>query len=487
MSALQPHLHILLAGWRQRRNQGSLWIWALITGLAYVVPTFIYLGGGPAQGFVITTVVLLMLALLVAWGIIVQSLHSQNTPAAARLVPGHARQVRQSLLAMWLTIGVLAATINGLAFGHGWFYGVAAWVAMGVIELTYRHRLWVAGFFMGLGLALVFLKGTVVAQSVVNDAAVYLYTEQPLAPLLTIAMVLWACMARFVVGHGDARHRKAFERASRWHEQMQAMQSGKNSMRHQGRIGWRITWLVWAPYRWWMQRLLRQAHATPSHVMARAMLGFGPNQHWTTQASFAAFFILFAGLLYVLLVATMGIEAVRPAIVQGLGTTVIFIIGMTISFLVGQRQSLHQSRREQSLLMLLPGMPRGADLNRALAAHWLIRFSMTWLVSCALLWAVIQLAKVEPWAMGFVIVSLTVSVLLLRDWSAMRFANTTPMLWAMVGYVWAGGACSWLLYRFDLSPWPILAMVAAPTLVALRWRWTKLGGYRQALPAGRWG
>lgn len=486
MKVIQPHLHILLTAWRQRRNQGSLWVWALIAGLAYVVPTVIYLVSGSAKVLVGTTVSMLWLAMLVAWATTVQSLRSQNSPTTARLVPGHARRVRQSLLAAWLAIGVLAAAINGFAFGHGWFWGVAAWVVMGVIELTLGFPILMAGVFIGLGFSWSYLASTVVGHWVV-DSEVYLYTVQPLVPLCAIAMILWACMARFAVGQGDARHRRAFERASTWHEQMRALQSGKTPMRHQGRIAWRFTWLTWASYRWWMHRLLRQAHATPSHVMARAMLGFGPNQHWTMQASFAAFFLLFAGLLYVLVVATKGLEVVRPAIINGFGTMVIFVIGITISFLVSQQQSLHQSRREQSLLMLLPGMPRGADLNRALAVHWLIRFSMTWLVSCALLWAVIQMAKVEPWVMGLAIVNLTGCVLLVRDWSAVRFANTTPMLWAMLGYVLAGGAVSWLLYRFELSPWPIMALVAVATTIALRWRWTKLGSYRQALPAGRWG
>ena len=104
-----------------------------------------------------------------------------------------------------------------------------------------------------------------------------------------------------------------------------------------------------------------------------------------------------------------------------------------------------------------------------------------------LLWLVCQLAQLEPWAIGFAIVSLTVSVFLLRDWSSMRFTSTTPMLWAMLGYALAGGGLSWLLYRFEVSPWPIMAMVAVPTLMVLHRRWTQLDGYRQALPAGRWG
>lgn len=236
-----------------------------------------------------------------------------------------------------------------------------------------------------------------------------------------------------------------------------------------------------------MQRLLRKAQATPNNVLGRALLGFGPNLHWTTQAVFPAFFILLAGVFAALAVSSMGLAVARHSIAQGSGAMVIFVMSMTVGSIFSQRQWLQQSRREQSLLMLLPGMPGGASLNRALAAHWLIRFALTWFVGCLLFWSLSQLAQIEPWVIGFAVVGLTASVLLLRDWSSIRFTSTTPMLWTMFGYALAGGGCSWLLYRFEVSPWPIMAMVAAPTLIVLRWRWTKLGSYRRALPAGRWG
>lgn len=248
MNAIRSHLSILLAGVRQRRNQGGLWIWALVAAMTYILPTFMYIGGGPARLFVGTTAMLLMAAMLVAWATTVQSLRLQNSPAAARLVPGHPRLIRQSLLATWLAIGVLVGMIDGFALGHGWFYGTAALVVMAAVELTMRYRMWVAVTIMAMPFSVPYLASTALGQSVI-EATVYLYTAQPLMPLLAIATILGAGMARFSIGIGDARHRKVYARASKWREQMQAMQSGKNQIRHQGKIAWRFTGLVWAPYR----------------------------------------------------------------------------------------------------------------------------------------------------------------------------------------------------------------------------------------------
>jgi hypothetical protein len=89
--------------------------------------------------------------------------------------------------------------------------------------------------------------------------------------------------------------------------------------------------------------------------------------------------------------------------------------------------------------------------------------------------------------MGFLIPSMTVCLIHVRDWSTVRFADSKPLAVAVLAYLVAGAACAWMLFYFDLSPWPFMALVLLPTLLALRWRWNKLDDYQQALPAGRWG
>ena len=495
MNAIQPHLHILLAGWRQRRNLGSRWVWLLIAALFYLAPTVLYITGRPAKVFLNFTVVGVLFLLLACWAVIVENLLRQNSPANARLVPHHPRLIRQSLLATWLALGLLTGAVTGVVYGHGWLYGIVALLAMGVIQLSF----WVS--FLGWGLALgimsLSLIPMLVEKTVVKEfpvRVINVHATHPLIPLLTYALLiiatllLWYCISRFGVGYGDARHRRIHERRARIFTQTQAMQSGQNPLRHQSQLVWRLNWLSWAPFRWWMRRLLRQAQPTAASVMARVRIGLGPNFHWTTQVVTLTQFAAVIGVIGVIASVTVGLNGFRETLIMSPA----LITGIMFQFLsIAQLQSLQQSRREQSLLMLLPAMPRGGDLNRALAAHWLIGFSALWVVFCSSVWAAIQLLNTESWSMGFAIAMMPVSLLLLRDWSHWNGrtggATTGWTAFALAGALPTGGVCCWLLGYFELSPWPLMAVVATVTLVALRWRWIQLGSYPQAMPVGRWG
>jgi hypothetical protein len=486
MTAIAPHLHILLAPWRQRLNQGSLWVWAVIAGLAYLVPAITYFTDGTAKGLVIATVLLLMAVLLAAWGSTVESLHSQNSPSTARLVPGHVGRLRQSLLAAWTVIGLLAATIIGLAFGHGWFFGVMALALMLAIERTMCRLYRAAAVILVFVVSVPYVKGTELGEWVM-DTVVHLYNAQPVLPLLAIALVLTLVMARFGVGRGDARHRHSFERAQSWRAQMQAVQAGKTPVHFQGRIAWRITWLTWAPYRWWMQRLLRQPQTSTRHVMAKMLLGFGPDLHWITQVFFVTLIVLAASAISVTVAVATVPGTAKDAMADALGGLVFGMVSAPVLILFTQRKMLHQSQREQALLLLLPGMPRGAALNRALAAQWLWRFWLTWLLAGAALRVAMLFFNDSMAGMGFLIPSMTACLILVCDWSTVRFADNKPLALGVVAYVVAGAACTWMLFYFELSPWPFMAFVLLLTLLALRWKWSRLDGYQQALPAGRWG
>jgi hypothetical protein len=495
MNAIQPHLHILLAGWRQRRNLGSRWFWPLVVVLLYVLPTVLYITGRPAKVFLDYTAGFVLFHLLAYWALTVENLSRQNSPANARLVPHHPRLIRQSLLATWLALGLVTGAITGVAYSHGWLYGLGALLVMGVIQLSF----WVPFLAWGLALAVVGLPliPTLVGKTLVKEFTVRasnVYPTNPLVPLLTYAvlliatLLLWHCISRFGVGYGDARHCRIHERRAKMYLQMQAMQSGQNPLRDQSQLAWRLNWLSWAPFRWRMQHLLRQAKPTAASVMARARIGFGPNFHWTTQVVVVTQIAGIIGVIGLIASATVGLEGFREMLIMGPA----YITGIMFQFhFMSQQQSLRQSWREQSLLMLLPGMPRGGDLNRTLAAHWLIGFSALWLVFCSSVWAATRLLDLESWGMGFAIAMMPVSLLQLRDWSHWNGRTGGAVsgwtAFALAGALPAGGVCCWLLCYFELSPWPVMAIVAAVTMVALRWRWIQLGSYQQAMPVGRWG
>lgn len=156
---------------------------------------------------------------------------------------------------------------------------------------------------------------------------------------------------------------------------------------------------------------------------------------------------------------------------------------MLIATLIGVSGALWGSRREQALLVLLPGMPQGIALNRALARQQLKHFV---LVCVAGLPAFAAMAwwggSPEVWA--FFVAAWPLSALLWRDVSRLR----APGPWAALPYLLCVGLCllSTLLLRWQpalLGPW-ILGMVLL-TAAALVWRWRRLSQWPPALPAGR--
>jgi hypothetical protein len=235
-----------------------------------------------------------------------------------------------------------------------------------------------------------------------------------------------------------------------------------------------------------MQRLLSQRQTSTRHVMAKVLLGFGPNLHWITYASFMIVIVLFAGVIAGT-IAISGAGSAKDGIAAVLMGLLFGIVGAPLLMLVTQWQMLQQSQREQALVLLLPGMPRGAALNRALAAQWLWRFGLTWLVASAALWGAIQFTNDSPAGMGLLIPCMAACLIHVRDWSTVRFTQNKLLGLSMFAYFLAGMACVWALFKFELSPWPFMVLALVPTLLALRWKWNRLAGYQQALPAGRWG
>ena len=134
--------------------------------------------------------------------------------------------------------------------------------------------------------------------------------------------------------------------------------------------------------------------------------------------------------------------------------------------------------------MLLPGVPQGAALNRALArqqmAHLLITVLVTLPALLALAWRGQTLHVCAIYS-----AVLPVTALMWRDASRMR--EPSPAL-AFVPYliVMVLGVTSMLLLRWQpdwLWPWMLGMVLLAAAL--LSWRWRRMAQCPQALPAGR--
>jgi hypothetical protein len=157
---------------------------------------------------------------------------------------------------------------------------------------------------------------------------------------------------------------------------------------------------------------------------------------------------------------------------------------------------LYQTRREQALLMLLPGVPRGTSLNRALSLRLTGNFVLVWLVGVALV-AIASVASglLQPpggvstfgdFAL-FVAISLLppLAPTLWRRWSRMGAPTQLSMTMALV----VSMLCALGAFALQRSGAVSTVQVVVAFLgVASGWcalRWHRMAREPSAFPVGR--
>jgi hypothetical protein len=160
---------------------------------------------------------------------------------------------------------------------------------------------------------------------------------------------------------------------------------------------------------------------------------------------------------------------------------------MAVHPVTGLLAAAARSRREQALLALLSGVPRGPALNRGLALRWLLHFGGAWALAALLLGGFT--GWVAPELQPVVLVGLTglwpMASLLLTDLLRLS-ADPGAKIGIAVGsyFVLPGLAAGAHL----LLAWPLPAIVAGFALLTaglLAWRWRALGSSPAAFPACR--
>jgi len=242
------------------------------------------------------------------------------------------------------------------------------------------------------------------------------------------------------------------------------------------------------PYGWWTDRLLARRD---SPVMARLMVGLGPATHWTTRLRDGGLYVLLGGGMCAIVAALAGRDfgaLILPWLSFGLLT------GACTPALQAAAQ-LHQTRREQALLVLLPGVPRGARLNRWLA--W--RMSLVFVVAalCGFALAAVLNAFAEAIQPGVVNRSTGGMALALfpallpqvawqwRQWARLRGATGFEMSMPGLAPVLLGLVALVLHLGAGIGYMAIGAAFAAAALLYCAWRWHRMAGEPTALPVGR--
>lgn len=474
---MKAHRKILLALWQQARNQQSWWMFALL-GLLFVVPGLVAAWNGGLALWLKVSAAELCLAALIFWMIQFSNLWQQNHPSFARLVPGHLRALRQVLLGLWLALILFLTALLGSEFGQPLAWAIGAAVLLVVTATLLRWPwLWLQSWL--LGMVLVWLRPVGLWQALI-DTGLQAYQQAPLLFFIgTLTLLAWP-LSRLLQAGGPA-HRRGYESAKRMRMAMQMRATGRAApLAHGGRIGIALWRFFNEPQLLWRQYLIRCASPTERSVLARAEMAL--SGHWSGQLAGLVFFGALALVALNLIQTFTGVKIAEMLKHGGMGMS-IGLVSMALGPALGLRAALHASRREQALLMLLPGMPQGAALNHRLARRQLVQFGLSW-VGVVLL--VLWVFDAPSYGLGFMAAGLPVGLLALRDWSRQRQPTVQAVVIGMFGWMLAGAGLMALERWLGISTWWSGALLLLLTLALGCWRWRKLATYAQAFPVGRW-
>lgn len=489
---------LLLAPWQWRRNEGSLWALRLYSALMVLVlgvPAVAALVWMPTHAAWVTVGACVALGCAWLWGVQISGLLRLDHPHAAHTVPGHAHALRAVAVGLWAGLtgicGLLAAVGAGLLADQG--EGLADGVRLGLLVALGQGTLllvvaWVVRWWwlwVPLCVGPSFLGQAGVRRSLAGSWAwvQHLWLAHPV--LVTLALLLLqAFVLQAVFGRGGHRHARAYADRERMRKIVSAGAVGQQpGLASYGRWGEILSLPTQRLADAWLAHVCRHAQATQRQVMTRAEVVLHGRHHWVLQ--------LAAGLLAQAVVVgflLMGASFTGPGMVLmleggrigiGMGIT-----SMAVSAVLSLPGALWQSRREQALLVLLPGMPQGAALTQAVARRQWRQCLVVWLTLLPALafgiWAGLGLST-----LACVAVAVPVSAWLWRDWSRMAEPRSTSVFAPLLVSMAASGLSNALLGRYPQALLPWAAGLVLVTAGLMTWRWRQMALLPRALPVGR--
>jgi hypothetical protein len=483
MSNIASHLHILAAPWQQRRTEKSFG--AIITIVLLLLITGGVIGfflGGDGQSMKKSYASITAGGVVVLWLMQILYMNVLNHPVHARLVPGHRRKFRQTVLAFWLGTSLLVGLTMGWVFGDGlkWSFFAAYVEVICVVAMLSPWR-W-------LLVCCVFVSPWWPREFVTSLFQDFLRPFSFNWSILGLSLLLLPCsyiLTHMLIRSGNANYMRDAQKWRRFRGAMELATQGRHPSIHQFGSKWTsITNALLYPMHRYMQHLVATPQRTAPHVLARAEFVLGTEAHWVTQAC------VLIGIT--LLALAMGVvEGIQHGFVwrhdmNGASFLVaVFLLIFGSSVHIGIKQSLLRSRREQSLLILLPGMPQGATLNRFMATRLLRQSAIAWVITATVasqlryadddvMWLVAMYAGILP-ALAF----------LIQDWSRSEMLRPFKSLsYRVLLGLWVV-ACYLALSYLHWAPLIVGILSASFSAGLVAWRWQKLATFPSALPAGR--
>lgn len=475
-----PHWQLLSAGWRMSGRWSAfrlLTAGLLLVGLVGVVCSTPLVQAPKVRG---AFAMLAIVALGVLWTLHSMTLMRFNHPVDARLVPRQLRCMRETMLGMWLTFlicATLLATPAGLSFGDDILR--LLFVASGSLLALLTTRWPLLGVWLALFIIHTQLREThaffIAIDSFVHELVQPIRLTPPSfasLAVLTILLSLTRVLTHGVLRNGGEAHAKRYY--------LNPLASGKP----QARSG---TWLSddWMAG---LRQLNRHQRATLSHSQATSgsVLQRVVGIRLDAGAQWWSLLLVYA---FVVLVVCSGLwfESEITATLS-LGIVCLWTIALP---LIARATLMAQTAKEHALWMLLPGMPQGEALNRALATRFLKHSLVTWGGVAVLSMAPSFFSPTtHPWDstwLSLVVIGLLPSVVFaIKDWSRLPLAATAlpgsgGALWCVAGPL----LCIAAFVGLGAPVWLLALCSVLATVLALAWRWRKLDHFPAALPAGR--
>ena len=482
----QSLARILAAPWQQRRNASGLRGIGLVVALCFLAPVVLlvlaalsddsYKAEAMRFGAARSAWIGVAALLVVGWAMLVGSVLQQNHPTLARLVPEHPHQLRLALLVAWALASLAAAALPGFAFDAplGWACGIAAALVL-LAALLRWPLLWL------VSVASPFAVGWLTRRYSAEEVGDVIWGVWSRHPVLITGVVVLAGAAVLlgVVRGGGTRHIAAYASRQRLRDAFSAQGSPTTGCSNVSLLrGWTV---AGGPYAWWLARLLARP-ASP--VTSRLLAGLGPSAHWTTRV-FQAFWFVVTSVALCALASPFFAGDMLAYVLPWLAFSV--LTGLSTPALQAVPQ-LKRTQREQALLMLLPGVPRGARLNRWLAWQASASFVVSALCAIAAAWALDAIADairpgISVTATGGIAFGVAAALLPQVAWQWRHWARlpgptgvqlTAPVMAPILlgaavlalhmitglGYVDAGvalsivslGYCAWRWWRMDAEP-----------------------------------
>lgn len=487
----------LKAPWQWGNGPGSRWLARLLRllpalGLLALIVALSLAGEGPRLFAVILGLLLIGVGVLVLWGHQFNALLRLDHPHSARLVPGHRSALRRTAVLTWLALVAACSAVTtavavsfgaeaSLAWRTALLTGLCSGAALVFVAMALRWwLLWVLVWLWPLAGAIPLLGATMRAM---REAASVPWQAAP-AWCTALGLALGAGVLVSVFGRGDAAHAHGYARRERTRLAFEPAAAGRaTTVPAAGLLAQRLGWPLQRLADAWLGRLLAQARPTRSSVMARADIVLHGPQHWLRLSA-----TMLPLLLLLALIGTgvaLGPDTpARTLLGPAAFGSAIGLTCMLVGIATGWPGALWTSRREQALVVLLPGMPQGTVLNQVLAR----RHARTYL----LMWAtLLPLFGAIAWATGawhtltMPAVALSMVAWLWRDMARLRSPSPAGAAWPFFVCLLLGTGSAWLLREQPGWTVPWLVTWAIVSAAVAGWRWRRLAQWPQALPAGR--